>query len=423
MIGKNFEARSTQLFGLAAALLAAMWYRRPDQFTHSYIWVEDGTRNLPDFYANGWGFVVQPIVGYISLPIRLLFGISASLSFRWLPEIAFVLTLLFTYLVIVAVALSPTALRHRFLCAIALLVLPTNSEVYAVSLYTGWWGSVLALLPLLWPARSEGQAWLRAALLTIGGLSTPLCVGLLPLYGARFALWRQRTDGWILALCSALSAVQLTVMWLMAASLGASASGNPLVNVPLKFFGYYVLWVGRRQERPLYLLLGVCVIAVLAAASIVRRRTVDWTFVALTGSLVVTIALAAVRAPLDVMHPVLAGGRYFFLPYMLLSWLLLYLIDTRHQGTSVFCAALLVAALAGFGFHARWRHAPIDWRAHIERCLAEPAHQFPVHYEGTQAHGIIWAVDLSGDACRHLVAGSLFDNQLVPAGRLAPAGR
>ena len=402
-----------RLAGLAVALLAAMWYRRPDQFLHPYIWVEDGTRNLPDYIAHGWAFVVEPIVGYISLPIRVLFGIGASLSFRWLPEIGFVLALLFSYLVLVAVALSPTALRYPFLCALALLLLPTNPEVYGVSLYTGWWGSVLVLLPLLWPAASDGQLRLRAALLTAGGLSTPLVVGLLPLYGARWALWRRRTDWRLLLIGGGISALQLATMWATAASMGGRVASRPLVNVPMKFFGYYLLWTPLRPDQRLYLTLGVVLIGVLVTSAFVRRKTLDFTFVALVGALAVTITLAAVRAPLDVMHPVLAGGRYFFLPYLLLSWLLLDLIDWRHQGTSVFCASALVLALGGFVMHARWRHAAIDWRAHIEQCVAENVHQFPIHYEGTQAHRIIWAVDVPGEACRQMVARSLFDNHLV----------
>lgn len=403
-----------RLTGLGAALVATMWYRRPDQFTHPYIWVEDGTRNLPDYIAHGWAFVLEPMVGYISLPIRVLFGIGASVSFRWLPELGFALAMLFTYLVLAAVALSPTALRYRFLCALALLLLPTNPEVYGVSLYTGWCGSVLALLPLLWPAASEGQLRLRALLLTAGGLSTPLLVGLLPLYGARWIVWRRRADWQLLLLGGALSAIQLATMWTMSAVLGGNVASRPLVNVPMKFFGYYLLWTPLQQEETLYLGLGIVLIAVLVAATFVRRRTLDFTFVALVGALAVAIALAAVRAPLNAVHPVLAGGRYFFLPYLLLSWLLLYFIDRRHQGTSVFCIAALLLALGGFAAHARWRHAAIDWRSHVAQCVTQPVHQFPVHYEGTQPHQIIWAVDVPGEACRRLVAASLFDNHLVP---------
>jgi hypothetical protein len=400
------------LTGLGIALFATMWHRRPDQFTHPYIWVEDGTRNLPDFIAHGWAFVFEPIVGYISIPIRVLLAIGASLSFRWLPEITFALALIFTYLVLAAIALSPTTLRYRFLCAIALLVLPTNPEVYGVSLYVGWWGSVLVLLPLLWPTRSDDQIPLRATLLTIGGLSTPLVVGVLPLYGVRWLLWRTRSDRWLLVLGCVISAVQIATMWTMEASLGGTPPAQPLVTVPQKFFGYYLLWTGLRPAPSLYFVLGMGLLGMLVVSAVVRRRTLDWTFVVLVACLFVSIVLATLRAPLDVMHPTLAGGRYFFLPYLLLSWLLLFMIDSRHQGTTVFCVAALVAALSGFAVHGRWHHVPGNWRAHVEQCLAMPMHQFPVYYEGTQPHRIIWAVDLPGEACRTLVSGSLFDNNV-----------
>ena len=153
-----------RLAWLWVVFLSVLVFRRPDQFLAPYIWVEDGTINLPDFLAHGWSFVAHPIVGYISLPIRVIFGLATSLSFRWLPEIAFVLAMLFAFGIVAAVACSPTALRHRFLCATAMLVIPTNPEVF---------GSVGAIQPALKPdegpmlealakkAREKGKVNLR----------------------------------------------------------------------------------------------------------------------------------------------------------------------------------------------------------------------------------------------------------------------
>ena len=63
---------------------------------------------------------------------------------RWAPEIALVLTVAFTCAVVVAVALSPTHLRWPYLCAIAVLTIPVDPEVYAVSLLAFWWAGLLA---------------------------------------------------------------------------------------------------------------------------------------------------------------------------------------------------------------------------------------------------------------------------------------
>jgi hypothetical protein len=398
---------------LWVVFLSVLVFRRPDQFLAPYIWVEDGTINLPDFLAHGWSFVAHPIVGYISLPIRVIFGLATSLSFRWLPEIAFVLAMLFAFGIVAAVACSPTALRHRFLCATAMLVIPTNPEVFGVSLYTGWWGSVLALLPLLWPADATDSLKWRAVLLFVGGLSTPIAVGLLPLYVIRFLRWRNRVDAWLLALCLGVGAVQSTAMLTSGTLTGHLAPGGlaPLAIVT-KFFGHFVFWSVRRDASVAYPIAGLALLGLIAVSAWQRRHHLGWTFAAGSACLVIVIALSIVRGPLNAMDAVLAGGRYFFLPYIMLSWLLLYLVDRRYPISSALCIAVLVSSAITFVSHGRWHHAWIDWRTQVRLCMDSPQRSIPVLYEGTQPHHIVWQVTLSGRDCRRLVRSSLFDDQI-----------
>src|SRR5690606_18208754 len=104
----------------------------------------------------------------------------------------------------------PTVLRHRFWCAAMVMFVPSSSEVFGVSLYTGWWGSLLAFLPLFW--RDTPKVAARSALLVIGGLSTPVAIGLLPLYAGRLYLYRRRSELWIVVLCAVLAAVQAAAL-------------------------------------------------------------------------------------------------------------------------------------------------------------------------------------------------------------------
>ena len=77
------------LASIVVLVLVLMIYRRPDQFLHPYIWVEDGTDNLPDYVQAGWLSLFHPLVGYFILPVKLIFALSATLSFRWFPEISY----------------------------------------------------------------------------------------------------------------------------------------------------------------------------------------------------------------------------------------------------------------------------------------------------------------------------------------------
>jgi hypothetical protein len=402
---------AARLIALALLVVGVTWYRRPDQFSHPYVWVEDGVANLPQYIADGWWFVLQPVAGYFSVPIRVLFGLAVSISFRWLPEIAVVLTLLFCYGVVAAVALAPTRLRHRFLCAASVLLVPTSSEVFGVSLYVGWWGSLLAILPLLWPLGARGHVPLRSGLLALGGLSTPIAIGLLPLYVVRLLVRRSGADGWLAVLCGALSAVQLAALWYrgpMAQGSGTTPTADAALDVAGHFFGQYLVGSVTLPPSPLYPWLGLGLIAVIAACAYARRTDLDWPFVALAGCLVLTITITVARVAPEMLHPFLAGARYFFLPYVMLSWLLLQLLDRRRPVTTALCAAALLLTLPTVWMYGPQTHQPIDWRAHVERCLTSDSHVFPVHYEGDSFHKLMWDVTVSGAGCRQLVARSLF---------------
>jgi hypothetical protein len=86
---------------------------------------------------------------------KLISYIAFSISILWAPEIETVLMVLMTCAVIVAIARSPTHLPAPFLCAIAVLLVPSGAEVFAVSAYANWWAGLLLLLPPIW--RQESQ--------------------------------------------------------------------------------------------------------------------------------------------------------------------------------------------------------------------------------------------------------------------------
>lgn len=398
-----------KLLLLAAVVVVSMYYRRPDQFQHPYLWVEDGGINLPEYIEHGWMFVFRPIVGYFILPVRVLFGAAASLSFRWLPEISFALSLLFTYAVLVSIMTAPTHLRHRFLCAASVMLIPSDSEVFGVALYSGWWGTLLAFIPIFWREDVKGHLPLRSTFLITGGLSTPVAIGLLPFFAFRAYRWRTRSEVSMLALCAALAGLQGTALVQSSAAVDGDIEIAKGFTLIAKFFGNYLYWTPTVPQSHLYTILGLALVAAIGVAGYVRRHSVGWTFFGLVGCLVMVIALSIVRASVDDIHPVLAGPRYFFLPFVLTSWLLLYLLDRRHQGTTVLCAsALLLALWMAIVFGTR-THQPVDWRAHVDACVRSERHTFPIHVTG---HGAMWSVTVPGQACRELVQGGLFDNHL-----------
>ena len=228
------------LAAIAGATLLAMALRRPDQWSAPAVWIEEGTVALPDYVANGWSSVLHPMMGYLVLPTKLILATAATLSFRWLPEIEFALTLLFTAGVLAAIAFCPTDLKYRPLCALALLALPIDSEAYATSAYAFWWGSLLTILPLIWRRDGARHDVLRGLLLVFGGLSSPLIIALTPLYAVRAALLRSRAAIIDLVLAAAAAGLQYSmVMKTAQAANTAFQTITPALFVR-KFFGYFL---------------------------------------------------------------------------------------------------------------------------------------------------------------------------------------
>ncbi|MDR3562455.1 MAG: hypothetical protein P4N59_13620 [Negativicutes bacterium] len=90
---------------------------------------------LPAYIADGWASIAYPVNGYLVVPSKFIFLVSASVSFIHLPEIAYWLTIGMTIAILTAIAYCPTYLRWPKLCALAI---PPDSEVFAVLEYAFW---------------------------------------------------------------------------------------------------------------------------------------------------------------------------------------------------------------------------------------------------------------------------------------------
>jgi hypothetical protein len=414
------RARTTlyKLVALAALVMLVAVIRRPDQYLHPYVWVEDGTVNFLEYLRYGWWTVAHPISGYLVLPSKFLHAVAVSISFRWFPEISYWLALLFTWAVLAAVALSPTQLRYRFLCAVGVLLIPTDAEVFAVSLYTCWWGALLALLPLLWKTdgtNTNGHLFARVAMVLLGGFSSPLIAGLAPLYVVRAAVIRNPREWIVTAVAVIVAGVQFYTNYNYGVPLGPSLAAfdpSPLIVIE-KFFGYFLLWAPKLVEPRVSLVFGLILVAGLAGLSFVFRKRLGFVYFLLGAAMVTCILMSITRVPASVMHPVLAGPRYFFYPYILLTWLVIQLLALDHRILRICGIVVLAIAWRNGLENAQRRHDAINWRTQVDACVAVPGmgmHEFPVHYIGTLDN--LWKVNLPGDHCRQLVRESLFDDEL-----------
>lgn len=396
---------------LLIATILVLLYRRPDQFLIPAVWAEEGTICIPDYVARGWASLLHPIQGYYSLPIRLVHALAETLSFRWLPEVEYGLIVLCTCGVLVAVAVAPTALRWPFVCAATTLAIPSDSEVFGVALFAGFWCSLLLLLPLLWRDTDRRHDALRLGFVAFGGLSSPLVIGIAPLYALRALVKRTRIDGIAFCVCAAVAVLQFLALR-RAGMIGGNKRSFDIGLAIQKFFGYFLIQPATPVLVTAAFYLGAALIAFMVVAWLRNRRELGLPFLLLGGALGVAMASSMARIPVEMIHPKLAGPRYFFTAFVVLSWLLVQIAASKEGRTRVVAIVVLAVAARNAVDVAQRRHESIAWRAHVAQCLESSSHAFPIHIAGQLTS--TWTLVLSGEQCRRLVSQSLFDNPLPP---------
>jgi len=336
------------------------------------------------------------------LSAKLLLLPVFKISVLSAPEIAAALGILFNAAVVCAIAAAPTHLKARYLCAISAVLIPTATENYGILLYSVWWSGILIALALLWDT-SKGLHWLRLTFLVFGGLSTPFIIAAGPLF-----VIRAYKDQSVRELAIVWTAVILTVI---CAVVGLSAPApipfdfnfttDGAFQSVSKVFGMFVAPSPAHQFNT-----GIVLILTIIALAIYVRRRVDFYFFLLVGLLAASIGATLLRAPMAGIHPFATGARYFFLPYLFLSFTLLWLWSLVDPDAALLKAApvaIIVAAIIGGLQHPFFIH-PLQerqaWAGALQKCADTPG-------ETVLPLGYNWIINMPQDKCRSLIDGTL----------------
>jgi hypothetical protein len=412
---------------LAMVLLTAaiIWWRRPEQVTHPYIWDEELTF-IDSWLHRGWLGVFNPVNDELIFSSSFLGILSLQLTFLHFARATATFAILFTAGIATAIALSPTYLRWRGLCALATLLIPTNAEVFGVLLYSFWWAILLLFLVILWEDSRRLPA-LRWAFLIIGGLSSALVAPTAIILGMRAAIERSRAAIVIAGGAAALSLVQIyvyaTSSRLQKQNVRALFAMDTFWSVIRKYLGGF--WAYRLPTAPYYkeqmAVAGILLIAAITIPVFMLRQHSDRRGAYLLWS-ICGIALATSIARVDprITDPWLAGPRYYFLPYVTIAWTLIYLAATSAPVIRTAMIVILAVALLNGPGNAAWtsHHDVIDWTGQVWTCLHAPSEYWmPVHFAGSRA--VMWGLALTPNECQELVSRSMFD-RFVPIGMTSP---
>lgn len=408
------------------ASLAIYVARRPDQLLHPYVWDEE-SNVLQSFAAHGWAAATGPVNGYLDLPGSPLITSAASISFVHLPRIEYAFALgvfLVTVLLLVVPASIWGGVRQRALMALAMVLVPTGPEVFGVLLYSFWWATLWPLIILGWTTSRWG---LRAPLLAIAALSSPAGGALFIVYAVAYARRRERRDlvGGVILLAGFLVQVGFVETSARGPKVGHQAARLVTVGEQmLRSGGLYLLGsLGPRNDSLDLLLVTGAVLAVVLAAGAIWAATSARAFAPalLVLAAVVLTLLSSIPHPL-ITGPRAAAPRYFFLPFVVITWTLISLAGLMLERRRAWAMAAAVAGLivvvslidlpATF-FPARLSEAgKLSWPHELRLCASGDLPQgVPIYYDGTATR--LWRLHLSARQCSAYLGSSSLGSESV----------
>jgi|EP01132_Coremiostelium_polycephalum_P009504 hypothetical protein len=376
-----------------AAITIAL--RRPDQISFPEVWNEDGLFIIPQVIERGFMAIFEPVNGYLILPSRLITYIALFISFEHYPVISTIIGIAAQAACVAAVAASPTYLRGRILCAVMMVILPMNAEVYALPQYTFWWTTCLLFLALIW---RPGEALiLRYTFILIGSLSSPTCIILLPLFALRAVLTKRwREDGLSFLLVAVGVVIQLYYVMIGDPAKTENIELADIIPAISVFFGGMSFVASTWME--LSVALGTAALLLFGVLAV--QSDTRFAYVLLGLALGATIGSSLLRVPIEMISPVGNGPRYFFFPLVLMSWMLVWLIFSASsivRGVAV----IVVLGWIPVTIHnfQRGQDRLEAWSEAVSRCLVEGA-IMPVHHDGNTAshHQIPYSLELCQQA-------------------------
>lgn len=375
---------------LGALLFSRAWPR----LLTPEVWVEDKVI-VSDWIKQGLPSLTQPVNGYLIVLPRLVSGLALSGSFENYPALSTCLTWIVTLAICAFVAFAPSHLKGTKWLAAATLLIPSDPEAFGLTVYLLWWSAVLLFALLFW-AHDGKLVPARVMLLGLASLSSPACIATLPAYVIRGMLLRHHKGEVAVAFSAiAFALVQAYAMWPLKS--GAALSMDDLAVIPQKFFGSYL--VGNLfPSGELILGLGGCFLLLVWVACNMR----SWPQVGLAYLLAVSVLMSMSRVDIHMLHQTLAGPRYFFLPYILISWVLVQAVF-QYAGTwKAWLAAGLLCLGVVNAIPTLWRlHSDLEWEKHAQSCAHFRRYDLPVHFDGSLDGQ--WHLRLDGAECAKLV--------------------
>lgn len=377
------------------ALLLILFSRRPEMFLNPQLWAEDGLIFFLQADADGAQALLTPFSGYHHLLLRIIAAVAAPLNAVVLPAGYFYASMAVTIMLAAALFSPRIQLSFRPACALALGLLPHTGEVFGNLTNLQW----LAALGLVWLllASDATRPWQHIGdmlTVTVLGLTGVFSVLFTPLFLYRAGQRRSLASAIIAGLLACAALVQAVTIYRTGSDTLSSETAWSFLHtievIGLRLIGSLCIPLDQAMRLPLFFTIGLGAVTgvglICAACWPGQQRDTRLLLVACIGLIIAGTLFRFSHEPtaLDVITD---GDRYFFLPKLLIAWLLIQgLADTgwRRWACAGMCLAALTTSLSN------WRYARFpdrDWPSYARRIEAgENVTAIPLNPDWTFSH-------------------------------------
>ncbi len=415
-----WKPRSLDHFGLFLFLAAAavVLLRLPALFSEPRLWAEEGGRYYATAYRYSHGpqwylGLLNVQRGYFALWPNLATTIAANLtSVENAPHVTTWVAFLGQLLPLAIIAWGKAdiwkAPWRRFAGVLVYLLIPISGEIWLNTINSQFYFALAAVLALLEPiGLTRADRWALRLALAVAGLTGPATAMIAPLFVVIAVMTRNRervTQAGILVGCALLQAGLLVAYSASDKSIGirvAEVKAPVLAfvawtqSIGLLVFGWEPMtnlahWVAATYGTGEVSIAVFGIVLALVAAALLIWLAADLPReqrVTLVGGYLLLLIFSYLGglAPdkLNLLAPG-NGGRYFWVPNVLLGFLFLANLSARRRTgfKTLMCAGLLSLSLANgailfsktIPFSADWP----AWRAEIALWRADPSHRIKI---------------------------------------------
>ncbi|MBI4625543.1 MAG: hypothetical protein HY736_20265 [Verrucomicrobia bacterium] len=357
-------------WGMVAVGVAALVLRKPWALHTPQLSAEDGTIFLTQDDQMGVRALVEPYMGYLHLLPRLIaWFASHTADPAWWPAIYNGATLLVTAALFVRLASPRLQLPGKPWLLLAFAFVPHTGEVF-FNITNLQWITAFFLLQqvLIGRPTSHLQRGVDLALIAVVGLTGPFAAVFLPLFAWRW--WRDRDPDTLAALLVATTCAGIQAWFLIQTGPRFEHQAQPLhAEMFFAVLGSrFVLWplLGPTVTGALTLpVLGATGVAGFAALAIWAlrphaRRGLRAQILA-AFALLTTAGVLRLRPDTWDAVNLLSGDRYFYVPRVLLAWLLIWECDAIPRAVAFAARGLGLTAVLAQVPHYKI-HDPPDYR-------------------------------------------------------------